>query len=156
MNLSRLLTHPQRFVNPTNDILLEESEEAELLVDCHLWEGTVLANELKLLGKEADRSEKDLSIHLDSLRNRLLYINTLVTVAGLVVAVGSLIAGIFGVNTPFVLMNDPTAFRRIWIPTALLMILSFILLSRWLYLASTSDASWKKIVLKGTFNKIRK
>ena len=125
-------------------------------MDCHLWEGCVLANELKLLGKEVDRSEKDLSIRLDSLRNRLLYINTLVTVAGLVISMGSLVAGVFGVSVPFGLQNDPTAFRRIWIPTALLMILSFILLSRWLYLASTSDASWKKIVLKGTFNKIRK
>ena len=125
-------------------------------MDCHLWEGCVLANELKLLGKEVDRSEKDLSIRLDSLRNRLLYINTLVTVAGLVVAVGSLIAGIFGVNTPYVLMDDPTAFRRIWIPTAVLLILSFILLSRWLYLASTSNTPLKKIVLKGTLNKIRK
>jgi magnesium transporter len=115
MNLSRLLTHPDRFVKPTNEILLEESDESELIIEAYLTEGFKILNQLQLLHKQVSRTEKDLSMNLDAMRNRLLYINTMISVANLIFGMGAFIGGMFGVNVPFSLNSDPYAFRRIWI-----------------------------------------
>jgi len=155
MNLSRLLTHPDRFVKPTNEILLEESDEPELIIEAYLTEGFKILNQLQLLHKQVSRTEKDLSMNLDAMRNRLLYINTMISVASLMFGMGAFIGGMFGVNVPFSLNSNPYAFRSIWIPTAFLMILFYFVLSRWLYLASTSNVSWSKIMLKGSLMKSR-
>ena len=103
--------------------MFQESDEPELIILAHSR-----SNELKLLNELAVRTEMDLSVKLDAIRNRLLYIDTLVSVAALVFGMGSYIMGMLGFNLPFVLNDDPTAFRRLIIPTSLLMIFLCIIL----------------------------
>ncbi|KAL7453415.1 hypothetical protein ACHAWC_005105, partial [Mediolabrus comicus] len=80
MNLSRLLSNPERFVKPTHEILLEESDEPEMILEAYLQEGYKMKNDLRLLHKKVSRAETELQMNLDALRNRLLYINTMISV----------------------------------------------------------------------------
>lgn len=50
MNLSRLLTHPERFLQPVSqEILHEESDEPELILEAYLQQALSIVNELDLL-----------------------------------------------------------------------------------------------------------
>lgn len=146
MNLSRLLSNPERFVKPTHEILLEESDEPEMILEVYVQEGYKMKNDLMLLHKKVSRAETELQMNLDALRNRLLYINTMISVGSLIFGMGSFIGGMFGVNIPFRLNNDPSAFPKIWITTAVLMILCCIILPRWLYLATVTNVSWSEVI----------
>lgn len=146
MNLSRLLSNPERFVKPTHEILLEESDEPEMILEVYVQEGYKMKNDLMLIQKKASRAEKEVQMDLDALRNRLLYINTMISVGSLIFAMGSFIGGMFGVNVPFRLNNDPSAFPKIWITTSVLMILCCIIFPRWLYLATVTNVSWSKVI----------
>lgn len=153
MNLSRLLSNPERFVKPTHEILHEESDEPAMILEVYLQEGYKIIRDLMLLNKKVNRAETEVQMDLDALRNRLLYINTMVSVASLIFGMGSYIAGMFGVNVPFRLNNDPSAFPKIWITTSILMILCCIILPRWLYLATVTNASWSEVLFGKKFLK---
>lgn len=153
MNLSRLLSNPERFVKPTHEILHEESDEPAMILEVYLQEGYKIKRNLMLLNKKVNRAETEVQMDLDALRNRLLYINTVVSVASLIFGMGSFIAGMFGVNVPFRLNNDPSAFSKIWTTTSILMILCCIILPRWLYLATVTNASWSEVLFSKKFLK---
>jgi magnesium transporter len=113
MNLSRLVTHPERFVQPVSQAILhEESDEPELILEAYLQQASSIVNALDLLKGQILTTEEHISMTLDAVRNRLLYINTLLTIASLCVATGSFIGSIFGMNLKsFIEENDPAFFR---------------------------------------------
>lgn len=99
MNLSRLLTHPERFVQPVSrEVLEEESDEPELILETYLQQALSIVNTLDLLKGQIMTTHEQISMTLDALRNRLLFINTLLSVASLCVTLGSYIGAIFGMN----------------------------------------------------------
>jgi magnesium transporter len=99
MNLSRLLTHPERFIQPVpQSILDEESDEPELIVEAHLQRGHTLANALRLVQGQVTSTEDFAERKSDTIRNQLLFINLLLQTMALAVAVGSFIGAIFGMN----------------------------------------------------------
>ena len=99
MNLSRLLTHPEKFVQPVpQGVLEEESDEPELILEAHLQRGQTLVNALSLVQNQISSTEDFAVRKSDAIRNRLLYINMLISIMSLAVAVGSFIGSIFGMN----------------------------------------------------------
>jgi len=101
MNLSRLISHPERFLLPVSqDILNEESDEPELILEAYLQQALSEYNALVLLKGNIASTEGLVGVKLDAIRNRLLYINTLVTYLTLCVAFASLIGCLFGMNVP--------------------------------------------------------
>ena len=114
MNLSRLISHPERFLQPVSqDILNEESDEPELILEAYLQQALSEYNALVLLKGNIASTEGLVGVKLDSIRNRLLYINTLVTYLTLCVAFASLIGCLFGMN-----LLNPLRFywERAWWP----------------------------------------
>ena len=90
MNLSRLLTHPERFIQPVpEDILNEESDEPELILEVYLQQALSISNQLDLLQGQVSSSEELMAMQLDTVRNRLLYINAVVSVFTLSVSIAA-------------------------------------------------------------------
>jgi hypothetical protein len=103
MNLSRLLTHPERFIQPVpQSILDEESDEPELILEAHIQTGYTLDNILDLTQGQIDTASELVTQKLDAIRNRLLYANMIITILSLCIATGSFVGSIFGMN----LKND--------------------------------------------------
>lgn len=139
MNLSRLLTHPERFLQPVSkEILHEESDEPELILEAYLQQALSIVNELDSLKKQIMTTEEQISMTLDAIRNRLLYINTLLSVASLCVAVGSFVGSIFGMN----LTGDP--FIRVTIGAIVGMVCMWAILSWIFYRAANIHSDWGK------------
>ena len=111
MNLSRLLTHPDRFIQPVPQAILEEeSDEPELILEAHLQRGNTLANALILVAGQISTSEDFAERKSDLIRNRLLYVNMLIMILTLAVAAASFIGSIFGMNITNHHEDDPYAF----------------------------------------------
>lgn len=138
MNLSRLITHPERFIQPVSqEILHEESDEPELILEAYLQQSLSNTNALELLKQEVAGSEELMNMKLDTVRNRLLYINTVVSLLTLVVGIGSFIGAIFGMNLLNGLEEDPHAFKHVVLGTCFGALGLLVLLVVVFYRAST-------------------
>ena len=134
MNLSRLITHPERFIQPVSqEILEEESDEPELLLESYMQQSLSVVNTLELLKGQITSTEELVTMKLDAIRNRLLYISTMVSIASLCVATASLVGSIFGMNLLNNLENDANAFAQVLIGTLLGSIGLFMFISFWAY-----------------------
>ncbi|CAJ1910638.1 unnamed protein product [Cylindrotheca closterium] len=111
MNLSRLLSHPERFIQPVSQATLdEESDEPELILEAHLQRAYTLTNALNLVQGQVNTTEEFVVQKSDSIRNRLLYINMLISLLSLAVAGASFVGSVFGMNVPNPLEDDESAF----------------------------------------------
>ena len=118
MNLSRLLTHPERFMRPVpRSILDEESDEPELILEAHLQRGNTLSNALSLVAGQISTTEDYAARKSDTIRNRLLYTNMLISTMSLAVAMASFVGSIFGMNVPNAYEESERAFRVIVLTT---------------------------------------
>jgi len=145
MNLSRLLTHPERFLQPVSqEILHEESDEPELILEAYLQQALSIVNELDLLKGQIMTTEEQISMTLDAIRNRLLYINTLLSVASLCVSLGSFIGSIFGMNLTNSIETNDTAFMKVTVGTIVGMAGMWGVLSWIFYRAANIHGDWRK------------
>lgn len=114
MNLSRLLTHPERFIQPVSQqVLDEESDEPELILESNLQIGLTLLNSLHLLHGQVTNAKELVDQKQDATRNRLLFANMLVSVFSLCTTLASLVGSFFGMNVPNPLERDGDAFYNI-------------------------------------------
>lgn len=134
MNLSRLLTHPQRFVQPVPPMVLEEeSDEPELLLEAHVQQGYTLINALVQVEGQVTSTEAYANRKSDAIRNELLYINAVVSILMLSMGFGSLVGSFFGMNVPHPYGEAPNAFLFIVFTTlaAMILICAVLLLVLW-------------------------
>jgi len=81
MNLSRIITHPHRFIQPVPaEVLEEESDEPELILEANLQIGLSLKNALNLIDGQVDSTSDLVNRYMDDVRNRILWANVLLTV----------------------------------------------------------------------------
>jgi len=100
MNLSRLVTHPERFVSPISlQILDEESDKPELILESYVEQIHSLMNSLRLLNERMKSTSMHIQFKLDRIQNRLLFLTTLFNAINLVLTTGIVIFGFFGMNT---------------------------------------------------------
>ena len=120
MNLSRLITHPERFILPVpEDVIHEESDEPELILEAYVQHGLSSINALNSLSSRIQSTEDAVSMKLDTIRNRLLYINTFVSLVSASIAASSLVGSIFGMNLINHLEDSNTAFMQVVIGTVI-------------------------------------
>lgn len=124
MNLSRLLTHPERFVQPVpQTVLEEESDEPELILEAHVQQGHTLINALALVEGQINSTEDYANRKSDTIRNQLLYVNTVTSILTLAVGVGAFVGSLFGMNVTNHYEDASNAFRIIVFTTLAVMIL---------------------------------
>jgi magnesium transporter len=118
MNLSRLLTHPEKYIQPVpQSVLDEESDEPELILEAHLQRGNTLTNALSLVQGQITTTEDYAMRKSDAIRNRLLYMNMMISILSLCVGIGSFIGAMFGMNVPVPREDDNRAFGIIVLTT---------------------------------------
>ena len=99
MNLSRLLTHPEHFIQPVSrDVLEEESDEPELILEAHLQDAMMLADILDLLQGQIETASELLDRRVDSARNKILEVNVIFMVAAMCLQAIHAAKAIFGMN----------------------------------------------------------
>ena len=114
MNLSRLLSHPDRFIKPVSaQILEEESNEPELILEASMQTGLTLTNALHLIQGQIDTASELVDQKLDSVRNKILFANMIISVFSLCVASASLVGSLFGMNLTNGLEFDNNAFKQV-------------------------------------------
>ena len=102
------------------------------MLEAYLQQALSIVNELDLLKGQIITTEEQISMTLDAVRNRLLYINTLLSVASLCVAVGSFVGSIFGMNLTNHIEEEGTAFVRVTIGVIVGMVILWGILS-WVF-----------------------
>lgn len=114
MNLSRLLTHPTRFIQPVpQEVLEEESDEPELLLEANLQIALTLMNTLDLIQGQIDTASELVDQKLDALRNRLLFANMVISVLTLCVSTAAIVGSLLGMNLNNYLEEDSNAFSQV-------------------------------------------
>jgi magnesium transporter len=99
MSLSRLVTHPELFIQPVPIAVLEqESDQPELILEAHLQTGLALASALDLVKGQIESASVLIEQSLDAVRNRLLLANMILTVVAVCIGVASLVGSFMGMN----------------------------------------------------------
>lgn len=118
MNLSRLISHPHRFIQPVSpEILEEESDEPELILEAFLQQALSIENALELIKHKITTTEDLVRMKLDIVRNRLLLVNTVMSLISVCITCASLVGSIFGMNLINHFENSETAFVKVVVGT---------------------------------------
>jgi len=114
MNLSRLITNPERFVQPVPaEVLEEESDEPELILEAYLQHAVSLQNVLDLIQGQIDTAAELVDQKLDAARNKILLANTVITMFALCVQCATMVAGYFGMNLINHMEDSENAFAKV-------------------------------------------
>eukprot|EP00559_Dactyliosolen_fragilissimus_P008580 CAMPEP_0184872332 /NCGR_PEP_ID=MMETSP0580-20130426/41231_1 /TAXON_ID=1118495 /ORGANISM="Dactyliosolen fragilissimus" /LENGTH=727 /DNA_ID=CAMNT_0027375119 /DNA_START=69 /DNA_END=2249 /DNA_ORIENTATION=+ len=152
MNLSRLITHPERFIQPVSqNVLTEESDEPELILEVYLQQALSEVNALELIKGKILSTEELVSLKMDVIRNRILYVNLLVSVASLCVACASFVGSIMGMN---LINHAETSANAFWIVTFLTIGLCTILFFATFYVMMKTNIIPSMLSRKKKVNKI--
>jgi magnesium transporter len=147
MNLSRLLTHPHRFIQPVpQEVLEEESDEPELILEANLQIALTLLNSLDLIKGQIDTASELLDQKLDALRNRLLFANMLISICTLAVTVAAVVGSFFGMNITNPLEETPKAWSQVTFGSiAGCILLTFLILYLLVYSGTIPRSSFRGI-----------
>lgn len=92
MYLTEKHRRPERVRNPL------AHDEAETLLETHLQTVDDLTTKAELLNRTIDDTEDLIEIHLDTMQNRLLLVDLIITAISSILSFGSLVTNIFGMN----------------------------------------------------------
>eukprot|EP00271_Cylindrocystis_brebissonii_P017766 TRINITY_DN474_c0_g1_i1.p1 TRINITY_DN474_c0_g1~~TRINITY_DN474_c0_g1_i1.p1 ORF type:complete len:569 (+),score=106.23 TRINITY_DN474_c0_g1_i1:631-2337(+) len=92
---------------------VENVEDLEMLLEAYFVVADGTLNKLTQMSQYIDDTEDFINIQLDSVRNQLIQFELLLTTATFVVAMFGVVAGVFGMNVPLGLEDDPSALN--WI-----------------------------------------
>eukprot|EP00250_Pteridium_aquilinum_P021682 c25195_g5_i1 orf=347-1726(-) len=90
-------------------------QELEMLLEAYFVVVDAILNKLTSLKEYIDDTEDFINIQLDNVRNQLIQFELLLTVSTLVVAIFGVVAGVFGMNIPIDLFEEPKAFKWVLI-----------------------------------------
>jgi len=101
MNVSRLVTNPENFVQPVSSEMLEiESDEPELVLESNLNNALTLSNALDLIQGQVETASDLIDARMDAARNKFLLASLLMSIASLSLTALTCVSGIFGMNLP--------------------------------------------------------
>jgi magnesium transporter len=138
MNLSRLVTHPELFIQPVPIAVLEqESDQPELLLEAHLQTGLALASALDLVKGQIESTTVLIEQNLDAVRNRLLLANMILTVVSVCIGVASLVGSFMGMNLWNGIETSRDAFMIVVIATLVATAVLFLVILLFLFSSGT-------------------
>ena len=92
------------------DIQVGEQEEVELLLTSIVADLDEILTEIKILIDMIEDTDQFISAHLDSVRNEIIKMSLFIEIGALVMAVGAVVSGVFGMNLTNTLEENPYAF----------------------------------------------
>ena len=88
----------------------EEHEEIKQLFDAHAADLEEIVTETKIFNDMIEDTDQFISAHLDSVRNEIIKLSLFIEIGGLIMGVGAVVSGIFGMNLKNTLEDHPYAF----------------------------------------------
>ena len=94
-----------------------------------MQQGLTTVNAMNYLNTIVSNTDELIDQKLDTIRNRLLYVNTVISLLSFIVATGSLVGSFFGMNLVNYLEDDDNAFRLVvtWTMVGLFVLLIFLI-----------------------------
>ena len=108
-----ILSDDEAIVNlylTNTDIQVGEQEEVELLLTSIVSDIDEILTEIKILIVMIEDTDQFISAHLDSVRNEIIKMSLFIEVGALVMGVGAVVSGVFGMNLTNSLEENPYAF----------------------------------------------
>lgn len=118
--------------NPTVSRADVDHDEVEMLLETYMQVMDELVSHAELLNDQIDDTEDLVMIHLDTLRNRLLSVELVLSVVSMTFGFGGMLAGIFGMNLSIPLFADSAS--RFWFLGVVIVIIAFTVVVSWLML----------------------
>jgi len=84
-----------------------DHDEVEVLLEAYLQVIDDLSSKAELLDEAIDDTEDLVGIHLDTLRNRLIMFQLVLSIVGMTFSFGGMVAGFFGMNLPISIFEGP-------------------------------------------------
>eukprot|EP00850_Spirogloea_muscicola_P016558 SM000135S27002 [mRNA] locus=s135:130323:132545:- [translate_table: standard] len=110
--LDRTLSYMSQRGSESSATTQQESvEELEMLLEAYFVVIDSTLNKLTALKEYTDDTKDFINIQLDNTRNKLIQFELLMTTVTLVVAIYGMVAGVFGMNIPIGLEQNPYAFK---------------------------------------------
>ncbi|XP_075520400.1 magnesium transporter MRS2-1-like isoform X1 [Primulina tabacum] len=116
----------------SSESVVNRIEELEMMLEAYFVVIDSTLNKLTSLKEYIDDTEDFINIQLDNVRNQLIQFELLLTTATFLVAICGVVAGIFGMNFPIPLFDDPDAFKWVIIITGVSGLIMFCLFL-WFY-----------------------
>jgi magnesium transporter len=112
--LSRRDSRASRYSSSTesDDV---DVEELEMLLEAYFVQIDGITNKLNALKNYIDDTEDYINLQLDHHRNQLLQLEIILTIATFVMAMFSVVAGVFGMNIPISIFHEDHAWLFKWI-----------------------------------------
>jgi len=88
-------------------------DEPELILEAYSQVVLSTANSIQILRSQVTSTEELVKMKLDTIRNKLLAYNTILSLMGMMLAACSLVGSFFGMNLVNHLENDGSAFGRV-------------------------------------------
>ena len=107
--MRNLLTDDEDMMNMslTNE---NEKEDIELLLSSVAADLDEIETEIKIFIDMIEDTDQFISAHLDSVRNEIIKLSLFIEIGGLIMGVGAVVSGIFGMNLHNTLEEHPYAF----------------------------------------------
>mmetsp|Transcript_12936 Transcript_12936/g.36456 ORF Transcript_12936/g.36456 Transcript_12936/m.36456 type:complete len:664 (+) Transcript_12936:183-2174(+) len=114
MNVSRLVTNPENFVQPVSSEMLEiESDEPELVLESNLNNALTLSNALDLIQGQVETASDLIDARMDATRNKFLLASLCMSIASLSLTAMTCVGGVFGMNLRTGFEETPTMFLKV-------------------------------------------
>ena len=85
-------------------------EDVELLLGSYSADLDEILTEIKIFIDMIEDTDQFISAHLDSVRNEIIKLSLFIEIGGLIMGVGAVVSGIFGMNLKNTLEDHPYAF----------------------------------------------
>lgn len=111
--VSNILSDDEAMINlylTKTDIKVGEQEDVELLLTSIVADIDEVLTEIKMMIDMMEDTDQFISAHLDSVRNEIIKMSLFIEIGALVMAVGAVVSGVFGMNLTNTLENNPYAF----------------------------------------------
>lgn len=127
MYLTEKNTYPKHIRTPV------EHDEVEILSESYLQIVDHLTNRAELLDNAIDDTEDLVTIRLDTIRNRILFVELTLNIIGLAFGAGSLVVGMFGMNMGIPIFKEENQSGFYFLFCSFLIMGSVISLYWWLF-----------------------
>lgn len=105
---------------------IDNHEEIEMLLETYYTQLEDILNRIEELRNDINSTQDFLEICLDSIRNRMIEYDLRMTITGVAITIGTLIAGLFGMNLINHWEHSPNAFLGVSLTIAMLVISIFL------------------------------
>merc|ERR1719154_517186 len=102
-----------------------EKEDIELLLSSVSADLDEIETEIKIFIDMIEDTDQFISAHLDSVRNEIIKLSLFIEIGGLIMGVGAVVSGIFGMNLTNTLEDHPYAFILVCVSIVIAMSIFF-------------------------------